>query len=195
MEMSITQALTEIKTLDARITSGIGQLKLTDMLVNDKLSGQQDKTIVGDSIKANLKSIQDLIARRQAIKSAINLANSTTAVTIGGQSMMIAEALDYKKIIEHKSALLKRAMTDLANTKRTVELQEARNQDAAQKMGEKENVDKDYVEAYLKQFKPTVFDPAHAEALIENLYKEVTDFANEVDFKLSEVNSLTKITV
>ena len=85
-KMTVHKALCELKTLDARIQKGIQQnpFVFANKHANSKVAGVN----VGDYCKeilASYQSVNDLIARRDAIKRAVTLSNATVTVTIGGK--------------------------------------------------------------------------------------------------------------
>ena len=48
---------------------------------------------------SDFQSLNDLIKRRNQVKNAIVSSNAVTKVTVGGQTMTVAEAIEYKTII------------------------------------------------------------------------------------------------
>lgn len=107
-KMLITQALNELKTLDARINRGINKAdfieaaKISDSNIIPGVSKEEFRK----EAEASYASIQDLIKRRRAIKSAIMLSNAKTTVEINGEEMTVAEAIDLKKAIKYQELLL-----------------------------------------------------------------------------------------
>lgn len=108
--MLITQALNELKTLDARINRGINK---ADFIEAAKISDNNiipgvSKEEFRKEAEASYASIQDLIKRRRAIKSAIMLSNAKTVVEINGEEMTVAEAIDLKTSIKYQELLLQK---------------------------------------------------------------------------------------
>jgi chromosome segregation ATPase len=197
-EMSLTQALSELKTLDRRISKSINCSTFAVALVGGKT---KDRTPVEEAIKrikSDLQSVEALMKRRTAIKSALTLANATTDVTIGGVTMKIAEAIDLKSSISHKKDLIDSLERNLSQAREIARSQNSGVQQEISKMtngtDNKNGKDSDFLESYKKQFEGSVLDPIKAEEKIAQLKKEVDDFETEVDYKLSTVNALTVIT-
>ena len=85
-EISITKALAELKLLRKRIEAGLEDAKFT-MLRTKKSMVDVDK--FSTNAHAAYQSYTDLLARYNAIKSAIVLSNATTRVSIGGHSYTV----------------------------------------------------------------------------------------------------------
>src|SRR5690606_37893967 len=60
-------------------------------------------------------SINDLINRRNKIKSAILKSNANTKVVIGGKEYTVVEAIDQKSAIQYKKDLLSTMRNQLVN--------------------------------------------------------------------------------
>lgn len=105
--MSIHRALSELKTLNERIAKAI---KEADYVATDRQSTQKIK---GLSIEDYEKTIQSgfdkavsLIERRIHIKDAIVQSNAITEVTVAGETMTVAKAIERKTSIENEEQLL-----------------------------------------------------------------------------------------
>lgn len=77
-------------------------------------------------IKADIQSVEDLIVRRQKIKSLIAKANVENKVTINGQQMSIAEAIDMKVIVGYKQLIIDVACRQLTTSANNVEQNRSR---------------------------------------------------------------------
>lgn len=200
-QYSVTRALVELKTLDKRIPQGI------DRAVFVSYRGQFQKPAEGvQNAAANYQSINDLIDRRRRIKSAIVASNATTKVTICGQEMTIAEAIEMKSSIAHKKRLrdaLKRqygsAVSDVsAVNDRVLRDMEGKLHRTGNGTAEKEEnklSPEEFAKSYMNINGVELFDPINASQLIEELDNFITNFEDEVDFILSEKNATTLITV
>ena len=109
IEMTITRALSELKTLQSRYVKSINGLNLVAVKQGSKLRGPnasyKENDFVNNAIEG-LQSSDALYARIIAIKSAIDKSNSTTTIKIGSREMTIQEALVYKKFVDLKKAKL-----------------------------------------------------------------------------------------
>lgn len=205
-KMTIHRGLTELKLLDKKIHKKIQTFHPTGLLIPD---GNVDKLIKKEDFekeaKAKLKSIQDLMKRKQKIKSAINKANQETSVTIAGETMKISEAINHRQMIDLKVALRDRIQPDLNASKSSLEIHNLKVEEKAlgiaMKYLEKDNVkinDNDVMNMmgpYLKANLYTLSDPLAAQKLIEKLTEEIDNFEAEIDATLSEINAITYIEV
>lgn len=197
--ISITRALVELKTLDSRIQKKID----TGLFISYKGQFYQPAEGVKDAI-ANYQSINDLIDRRKKIKAAIVTSNANTIVTICGQNMTIAEAIETKSSIKHKKNLLAILKAQYGTTITTVENINARvRKDLENKSTRESGNDKDKQNMSLEDFSKMyiglhgveIHDPLKISQKIEQLEQFITQFEQEVDYILSEKNATTLIDV
>lgn len=204
-KMTVHQALSELKTLDNRIDKAIREAKfasskksiattVSNMKVDDfKKQG-----------KSQLQSINDLFARRDAIKSALVLSNAQTSVTVGGETFTIAEAIYKKDSLKSEKLLL----TKLANTVQQVHdrvaLENETLSDNALKYaqeiaGNKDKLDPSMLEAMTKLYKQEraveVVEGFDVRKEMEERYNKVEEFLSTIDFRLSESNTVTLIEI
>lgn len=205
MELSITRALAELKLLDKKIEKAIGQAKFTAIAIGKKpVKGYTSIEEFEKDVKSQYQSVMDLMKRRQDIKSAVVKSNATTEVTIAGKVMTVAEAIEMKVFIGYKQNLLHKLMVEFnrANDQAEIENQNVKvrldkmleasfQKDSKTKDTEIENISKPYLEAN----EARVVDPLNARKKIEELQEEIDNFLAEVDFVLSESNTITKITI
>lgn len=115
-DITITQALSELKVLDSRIRSA------TKSLVLVAAKRKSETTIGGRSVekfkqeeKSKLQQIEKLIENRSEIKRKVIKSNAETNVTIAGVTMTVAEALEYKSSIGYKIELRDRMNASLSD--------------------------------------------------------------------------------
>lgn len=115
--ISITEALNELKLYDARIRKAISNIKLVGAAKksSDKV-GVVSKDTFNERAKADYQSVTDLMANRNALKSAIVKANAVTDVTVAGKTMTRAEAIERKNSIEYDESLLLEMKRQYATT-------------------------------------------------------------------------------
>lgn len=205
MEISITRALSELKLLDKRINTAIQSSEFAGMAVGKKpVQGYFSDEDFNTRVQANWDSVNALIARRDAIKSAITLSNATQEVVVNGVTMTVAKAIDMKNSIGYKKLLLQKMKNDYTTVLVAVS---RKNQDVDNKLEqqlavlygrdakvtdtEREMVTKPYREEHEAKF----HDPIKLRDKIEALESEIVGFESEVDFVLSESNTITKIVV
>lgn len=206
--MTVHQALCELKTLDARISKGINSDKFVfgNKHSNTKVRGVEIEQIKAE-IKSRYDSVTDLIRRRDAIKRALVLSNATTTVTIGGKQYTVAEAIEMKNHgMEYRAMLLKKLVSDTTEARTWAEKcngdnLEARADEHIRNMfgqtdikGATEDVKKAR-EEFIKQQTAEVVDPINAAKIIDELDKEINSFSVDVDSALSVSNAVTTIEV
>lgn len=207
-KISITRALKELKTLDSRITNAITSLNVLDV-TQEKFKG---KTLKNNStvdaftaeVTAKYQSYQDLVKRRNAIKSALVLSNATTKVRIGSKEMTVAEAIDQKTLLEYKKNLLRSLKTQ--KTQFDKELEQSRvNMDRQIEVFMQQNLGKDrkasgedynqIAAPFISANELKLVDPIGVTKVISSLEEEVQTFEADIDIALSESNSRTEITL
>lgn len=205
MEMSITRALREVKLLDKRISDATRYVAFVGLKKksSDKVNMVSATEFVED-VKSSFQSVTDLIERRKLIKSAIVKSNAETLVSIGGKSYTVADAIERKNNIHHDKSLL----LQLENQYRTARSQmETRNEDVEQRLDkmleamlgkDAKNVAKEsneMAQKFLSDNEWEIVDPLGIAKLIVDMKQDIDTFEAEVDFVLSESNSITKIEI
>lgn len=206
MKMSIHRALAEIKMLDKRIERSIQSVlvgskkKSAEYVTNTTLI--KDKFI--ETVKANYQSVNDLIERRTQIKRLIVLSNATTNVEVGGVVRTIAETIEYKKIIENKKQLLTQMISQynahMANVNRQNENVERNLENQIEAMlGSDKQSKTSELDGFMNQYKAQneweIVDGLNIQEEIQKLQTEIEDFETNVDYTLSESNSITTIEI
>jgi hypothetical protein len=208
-KMTVTRALAELKLLDSRITKGIAYSgSFVD--VSQKKTENGNKAIKSGMSKdefekravSNYTSINDLINRRNKIKSAILKSNANTKVVIGGKEYTVVEAIDQKSAIQYKKDLLSTMKNQLANILQEIDKSKTKVESQvetmlAQSLGSNKKVsDSDYdtiAKPFIEANELKLIDPLKLQDKIDMLDKEIDEFETEVDFVLSESNSRTEI--
>jgi hypothetical protein len=205
MEMSITRGLAELKLLDKRIEKAIHSTNYAGACVGKKpITPYTSNEQFENEVRSAYQSVQDLINRRQTIKSAIVDSNAKTVVKIGETEMTVAEAIERKSSIEYDKTLLGKLKSDYNNTLVQIErhnenvnnkldkhLETIFGKDGKDKTGEMESVSK----AFKAENEAKLVDPLKIKEVIDKLEYEIDEFENECDFVLSESNTITKITI
>ena len=209
-KMTVHKALAELKNIDARIEKAIRD---TTYVLAVKHSAEKINGVTVANFKENMKSgyqkVNDLIARRDAMKRAVVLSNATTKVTVGGKEYTVAEAIEAKNHgVEFKKALLntmtyayKSAQNEL-NRNGDEALEKKAEQYilsmiAAQPKDSKMTVDSEAMKimrkTYIENNKYDLIDPLDVASVMDKLEKEIHEFETEVDAALSVSNALTVI--
>lgn len=209
-KITVTRALSELKTLSKRIDSSITQLKsIVSVKVGDRLAPPNQHITPADfeqAAKSDLQSYTDLLNRYISIKSAIQKSNHTTEVKVGDKTYTVEEALVMKSCIWFKESALVQLKESSTSAKMKFEDCIKKNQDYVDRMmaesgGSSDEKKKgsmvearkdaeDYVE---KRRKVEMVDPCEVDKLIKSLSSEIETFKCNIDYALSEVNSNTYI--
>lgn len=208
MEMSITRALSELKLLSSRINRAI---ESSSFIVANKKSAKKVNNVYTtqefiDNAKSTYQSIVDLIERRKEIKSKIVDSNAKTMITVAGKEMSVAEAIERKDSIAFEKMLVEHmqrqynsslALASRNNEQVQIKLDELLlvtfGKEGKQKTSESEI--SMISNPYLEQNEWELINPLLLQDKIESMRKEIEEFENEVDFILSESNTITKITI
>ncbi|ALA07142.1 hypothetical protein SECTIM467_12 [Brevibacillus phage SecTim467] len=203
--MSIHQALAELKLLDKRINSVTNVVNFVSFAVGKKsVSGFKSVEEFEAYAKSAYQSVTDLIKRRDAIKAAIVHSNAVTKVRVGDEELTVADAIERKKTIVYRQALLRKLTTDLNDAVRSVDAENRNVQARLEELlkislGTDRKGKEVEAEAISKNFKGDneayLVDPIGIRAVIDKLMAEIETFLTQIDYRLSESNTLTKITV
>lgn len=201
-QISVTRALAEIKSLNDRIEKATRQAAFISITVGGKMVNGGDLQAQTLALKANLQSVQDLIARRAAVKGAIIRSNAVTTVTINGVELSVAEAIERKGSIEKERTLLAVLTQQLGRVRTEVERNNVAMQGRIDTMlqaavGKERKATEEELEAISKPYTASnitsPLDPSGLEAVIAKLESDINGFVFEVDFVLSEANAKTLI--
>lgn len=205
-KITVTRALTRLKTLDDLIQKKISNSTLCGVAVNGKVNNTNGMAVEDFSKKvaATLQSIDDLITERSKLKTAINKSNHETTVVIGGESMTVAMAIERKHSAGYASIrldTLRRALAESAriaqrsNDELEQKIDYTRNQFVSDgNMSDVEGFEK--VENGMRLTRTaTVVSAPNIEAIVEQLGEEKQKFEEEIDYVLSEINAVTFIAV
>lgn len=205
-KMTIHRALSELKLIDAKIEKQITEIVPVGIYQKGKLiSGYMMEAEFSAAAQSRFDSVNALILRKTAIKSAIVQANGVTKVTVAGKQMTIADAINFKAVVKFQKALVEKlksghraALAELNKHNANVELNVQKilevtfgkdNVKADPK--DMEAVRKPYIEA--NEFH--LFDPIKVAQTVEKMEKDISEFEAEVDAVLSEINAVTIIEI
>lgn len=204
--MTIHRGLSELKTLDDRISKAIEKIQPTGVVqVGKKVNNVYEKSYFDQQAKSDLQSFDDLLARRNNIKSAIVQSNSETKITIGTKTMTVADAITNKGVMSFKRTLvisLERKFKQSVGALNTNNEQVKTNsENLALAVAGNDQAKKDSKEAtevakvYIDNNEFSLVDPLEVEKLIDKINTEISEFETEVDAVLSESNAVTFIEV
>ena len=206
-KISITEALNELKLYDSKINKAIANAKLASAAKksSDKV-GVVTKENFEERAKASYQSVTDLIANRNALKSAIVKSNAVTEVTINDKTMTVAEAIERKNSIDYDVTLLNEMKKQYVTATDTVNKENKKvdnkvdellstliGKDSDKKISkeDQEAIEKPYREKNEYEF----IDPIGIYDKMLELEADIDGFNSEVDTKLVLSNATTFIEI
>lgn len=206
--MTVLEALDELKLLDARINKEIdsAQFSTYNKHSNVRLNGKTIDEFKGNA-KASFDKITMLLKRRDAIKRAVVLSNAITKVTIAGEEMTVAEAIDRRDYgNDLRQYFVNQISSQYEAAKNTIARENGDNLTAraddyvvrlygnAEKSGNNDvvsNARKTYIEANTLD----LIDPIDSEKVIKQLTEEIDTFTSKVKSALTASNAQTVIEI
>ena len=205
MDITITRALRELKTLDARIIKKINETTFaTSKKPKENITGFKTVNDFENKAKENIQSIQDLMNRRKQIKTAIVESNAKTIVEVAGVKMTVADAIERKNFIEVEKTLLRKMNSDYGQAQIRVEQQNELAQDRLDTqlnnmISKDGKTDLTAVEGYKKLFweseETKLIDPVNVNVIASKMAQDIETFEDDVDVALSEINARTFISI
>lgn len=205
-QMTVTRALAELKLLQSRIDKGVAGFTGIDVFQRRSEGRAVKMNMPKDEFekkaRSSWESVNDLIMRRVAIKTALLRSNAETKVKIGGVEFSVIEAIERKNAIEFEKSLLRKMKANHTAIITSVEQARARLDDQVEKMilqnlGTDKKTDKEDFERIAKPFieanEYNLIDPLELGKKIDALDESIDNFEAEVDFVLSESNAKTNI--
>lgn len=204
--ISIQQALREVKLGENRVRSALSGAQFI-------AAGEKGvKTIGGQLVsdwtknaKATYQQVQDLIANYTEIKQKVAESNATTTVEIAGQTFTVSAAIEKKNSIVLEQTLLNTLKGQLARVEAEAQRWEktitAKADEVAAAMFSKDGKPvksdeyQDFVKKFVEERQMTMIDPISIREEIKRLETFIEDFLAEVDYKLTESNVVTKISL
>ena len=209
MKMSITRALNEVKLLDAKIQKKINESSFVSCKMNKSAKLADGVTTPEEFMqlaKSNMQSILDLTNRRKDIKTKIVQSNANTEVEIAGIKMTVADAIERKSSIEIDRSLLNRMKSEYRAVTGYIAQRNQQLEDKVSKLVDSlvgsDKKDTNMVKTAEELAQNTrdnesyvILDPLKLLKSIETLEQEIMEFESNVDFVLSESNSITSIEI
>jgi phosphotransferase system IIB component len=202
--MTIHRGLAELKTLDSRIRTAVSSATycVANKKSNKKVNGL-DISLVPGKIQSDYDTAVALIKRRNDIKAAIVRSNAQTVVTIGTETMTVAQAIERKNSINYDQTLLSYMKSNynsiLGRVNKENEDLPKKFETYLQAFGGKENMKAEEVEEHRKLWMAgnewDFIDPLKLEARIKDLETKISTFLMEVDAVLSESNAINFIEI
>lgn len=206
MKISITRGLSELKVLKNRYEREIRDAKFIGVSVSGKMVNPYTSYKPEDfeeQAKSGFQSLIDLERRIIEIKTKIDQSNFVTKVKVAGKEMTVLEAIEMKNFVDLKEQRLLLLKQQLKSARNSYEEAEKKNRERIEKnvadqtaAGTKDATLEAKIKAAVEDMYPIAFiDPIEVEKKIKEDEKFLEDFKNEVDFILSESNSITYIEI
>jgi hypothetical protein len=206
--MTVTDALAELTLLQKRIDSATSALQngglITVVEVGKLPTGFQTKEEYAVNARALLQKVNALIERRRTIKRAIVLVNASTTVTVAGQEMTVAEAIEMKSFIAAYEGVLTTMESAYKQTRNQYEKAQAKVKERLDKLalevlGKNEAVNSEQYQALTDSFMAResleLLDPVNLSREIERRQEFIEEFKSSVDRVLSVSNARTNIEI
>lgn len=200
-QMSVTQALAEMKLLQKRINKALYSVTWADVSTKAK---PVDATKIGKLAAAEYQSYQDLVKRYAAIKRSVVQSNAMTRVKIGTWEGTVAEAIEQKSSIAAKKKLLDTMKECLSTAMDKLKTEQSTADDRLERLltselGKDVRTNPETITTLTNTFrennKVELVDPLDLPKKIAELEEEVESFETNVDWVLSEANGRTLIQV
>lgn len=203
--MKVLEAIGQLKIQEDRINKAINSI---NAVTANRVSAKKVDGITPDEYKKNAQSAYDsatkLLKRYIAMKEAVNEFNASTKINVCGEEMTVASALYLKGYgIDDKKKLVRRLAEQLVVAKRTMELQNDKLDDAAERHA-KQSFEGDaktdkaeylkFIEEYKERNQYVLIDPLNIAAEIERLEDEIAKFEAGVDTAIQIANATNDIT-
>lgn len=204
-EITITKALSRLKILESRYNKAVDNLSLVAVKHGSKLRSPNSTYKVEDfekKAKEDFQSVMDLYDNIVNLKYAIAESNNTTVITIAGQEMTVQKAIILKQYIEQKSRLLRKMKTEMNSARNSYEDALDENEQRIERMlsgnddkSQKSSVRKETEEYISSTLAVELIDPCNLQEQIPKFEENYSDFVGNIDYALSESNSITKIEI
>lgn len=209
MVVSVNRALKEAKTLRKRIEECIPNVVVC---VSNKNSNDKIKGIPIEDFKKSMRASYDkatsLIERYNAIQRAIAKSNASSTTMVAGKEYTVAELIElkshgmvYKKMLYDRIRREYQEAQDNVNSSLLDErLQRNADDFVAKAFGTNaKGSDAQLVstarENYIKSNSYSLVTGINVEKVLEEMDKELSDFYDEVDSALNDVNARTEIEI
>lgn len=204
--ITLTYALTELKLLSKRITKQLNTIKPVVVKKGNKFDASiKSQEEYEKNVKAEWQSLNDLMARRRKIKTALVMANAVTKVEIAGETMTIAEAIERKNMLDMEETIIKEMRSKLVRAQRQADkhneevkenLMTLLEATYGQKTGQLSKEAYDRVGTpFMENNEAKLIDPLNCDKIMKKMEEKSEKFYGEVDVCLSIANAKTEITI
>jgi len=202
--MTVTDALAELTLLEKRINSARVALDNNTLIavveVGKVPTGFKSRDEHAAQARASLQRVDALIDRRRVIKRAIVLSNASTMVSVAGQEMTVAEAIEMKSFISYYKEVLATITSAYSRTCQEYKVAQARVKERLDKLavlGKNASSEKyeSLADSFLAREGVELLDPTNLAEEIARRVTFVEQFESTCDRVLSISNARTMIEV
>lgn len=206
--ITVTEALAELTLLQKRIESARAALEngtlITVVEVGKVPTGFKSREEYEVNAKALVQRVQALLDRRRAIKRAIVVSNASTSVSVAGEEMTVAEAIEMKNFIDYYEAILDTMQSAYTQTRNQYEKAQAKIKERLDKLalevlGKNEAVNSDQYQSLVDSFMARegveLLDPTNISKEIERRTIFIEEFKSTCDRVLSISNATTTVEI
>ncbi len=204
--MTVTDALAELTLLEKRIDSARAALDNNTLIavveVGQVPTGFKSRDDYATKARAALQRVDTLIDRRRAIKRAVVLSNASTMVSVAGQEMTVAEAIEMKNFITYYESVLNTMVSAYTHTKNEHRKAQTRVKERLDKLvtevlGKNAASEKyqSLADSFLAREGVELLDPRNLAEEIERRQAFIMEFNSTCDRVLSISNARTTIEV
>jgi hypothetical protein len=210
--MTVTDALAELTLLEKRIESARIALDKNTLItvigIGKVPTGYQSRDEYASQARASLQRVNDLINRRRSIKRSIVLSNAATIVTVAGEEMTVAEAIEMKSFVKSYESVLATVKNTYQKASKNYtdvqhQIKERLDTLAIQVLGRAEAINPDQYQnqyqilsdSFMAREGVELLDPVNLAREIERREAFIEDFKSSVDRVLSVSNARTMIEI
>ncbi|MEQ8381755.1 MAG: hypothetical protein RH949_05205 [Coleofasciculus sp. A1-SPW-01] len=204
--MTVTDTLAELTLLEKRIDSARANLDNNTLIavveVGKVPTGYKSREDHASKARAALQRVDALIDRRRTIKRAVVLSNASTMVSVAGEEMTVAEAIEMKNFILYYEAVFHTMVSAYTRTQNEYKAAQTRVKDRLDKLAKevlgKNAASEKYqslADSFLEREGVELLDPTNLAEAIERRQEFVEEFKSTVDRVLSISNARTMIEI
>jgi len=205
-QMTVTDALAELTLLEKRINSARIALDnntlITVVEVGKVPTDYRSRDEYQTKARAALQKVDALIARRRTIKRAIVLSNASTRVSVAGEELTVAEAIEMKNFIAYYEGVLNTMQSAYSRARRDYDIAQAKVKERLDKLAMevlgKNAASEKYqslADSFLGREGVELLDPTHLAEEIERRQAFIEEFKSTCDRILSISNARTMIEI
>jgi hypothetical protein len=204
--MTVTDALAELTLLEKRIDSSRSALDNQNLIavleVGKVPTGYKSRDDYTTQARAALQRVDALIVRRRSIKRLIVMSNASTMVTVAGQEMTVAEAIELKNFIMYSEAVLNTMVNAYNRARKDYDIAQNKVKERLDKLaievlGKNANSEKyqSLADSFLAREGVELLDPTNLAEEIARRQAFIEEFKSTVDRVLSISNARTSLEI